>query len=399
MPVLHFTDAEARDLPAPASRTDYFDDVVTGLCLRVTPTGHKSWAVLYRAGKRLRRLTLNGYPTLLVADARKAARDALREVAQGKDPASAKRTAIEALTFGQLAGHYIERYAKPHKRSWHADARQLRVFCQRPWGTIRADALSRANVRELLADVEAERSGVIANRLRSCLGKLFSWAVAEGFVEENPVRGLTRAAEGTSRARVLTDREVRQFLSELASAERRWIETAARSGPPANAISPDVAFWLRVRLLTGQRGGEVADLQWADVDLDRACWEVPAARFKNGRPHVHPLAPQTLVLLKEKRTRRPDDVFVCEGGRGRAARSGVGAAFTIANFVPHDLRRTAATRMAQAGVTPFIIARVLGHADRTVTGIYNRWQYLEEKREALVKWETYLQSLAADGDS
>jgi hypothetical protein len=134
MPVLHFTDAEARDLPAPPTRIDYFDDVVTGLCLRVTPRGHKSWSVKYRIGRRVRRLTFNGFPTLLVADARKAARDALREVAQGKDPASAKRTAIEALTFGQLAERYIERYAKPHKRSWRADARQLRVFCRRPWG-------------------------------------------------------------------------------------------------------------------------------------------------------------------------------------------------------------------------------------------------------------------------
>ena len=129
VPTLHLSDALVRDLPAPSARTDYFDDVVTGLCLRVTPSGVKSWAVLYRFGGRLRRLTLKRYPTFLLADARKGARQALIEVGIGRDPASAKSDARSARTFNDLADLYIERYARARKKSWKDDARQLRVFC------------------------------------------------------------------------------------------------------------------------------------------------------------------------------------------------------------------------------------------------------------------------------
>jgi integrase len=390
MPTLHLTDTNVRDLPTPIARTDFFDDVVTGLCLRVTPTGHKSWAVLYRAGGRLKRLTLDGYPTLTLPLARKAAREALRSVSNGGDPAREKRRARTALTFDALADLYVEQYAKPHKRSWRQDARQLRVFCRPRWGSWRADQVGRSDVRDLLTSVTTNRSGTIANRLRAMLSKLWSWALAEGHLTDHSVRGLNRSKENGSRERVLTDPELLTFWTELAAAEAQWLATPPRTAPPKTALSPDVAFWLRVRLLTAQRGGEVADLRWADVDLERAFWEVPGERYKNGRPHVCPLAPMALKLLNDRRAARPHDEYLCEGGRGRAARSGVGPAFTIPNFDPHDLRRTGSTRMAQAGVTPFLIARVLGHVERSVTGIYNRWSYLEEKRSALTLWEAHV---------
>jgi hypothetical protein len=132
----------------------------------------------YRVGRR-GRLSLGGFPSLLVADARKAARDAQREVALGKDPAREKQARAQALTFNELADLYLERHAKPKKRSWRQDDRQLRVLCRRKWGTSAAMEISRAQVRELLAFVNARRSGVISNRLCSCISKLFSWTVDE----------------------------------------------------------------------------------------------------------------------------------------------------------------------------------------------------------------------------
>lgn len=396
MPTVHLTDAVVRDLAAPSTRTDYFDDIVTGLCLRVTPRGHRSWSVLYRAAGRQRRLTLKPYPTLLLADARKAAREALRGVSIGRNPQQDKAEAKHARTFDDLADLYIERYAKPRKRSWMVDARQLRVFCRPRWGTWPAAGITRAQVRDLLVDVRADRSGVIANRLQACLSKLFSWAVSEGYVEDHPVRGLTKSAEEKARDRVLTDDELARVWQELKAAEQRWVTTPKELARPHNALSPDVAFWLRLRLLTAQRGGEVADLRWADVDLSRAQWEIPASRYKNGRPHVCPLPPWALALLAARRAARPHDTYVCEGGRGLAARSGVGHAFTVENFHAHDLRRTAATRMAQAGVTAFVVARVLGHTDRSVTGIYNRHDYLGDKLHALTLWQQHVATVVGE---
>ena len=93
------------------TRREYFDRVVTGLALRVAPTGTKSWVLLYRQGRRLRRWTLGRYPTLSLADARDRARAGLRTAAAGDDPAQAKRTQRDALTVGELAERYLVEYA------------------------------------------------------------------------------------------------------------------------------------------------------------------------------------------------------------------------------------------------------------------------------------------------
>ena len=396
MPKLHLTDAVVRDLPAPTTRTDYFDDVVTGLSLRVTPAGHKSWAFVYKRAGRTHRVTLDGYPAMELAGARKAARARRIAVASGAHPAADRRAERLALTFGDLAQRYVERYARPHKKSWRQDARQLRVFALPRWKARPAAEITRGDVRDLLADVATTRSGVIANRLRACLSKVFAWAVAEGLLQTHPAAGLPPAAKETSRERVLTDDELGRVWAEIAAAEARWRATPPRTPYPADALSPTVGLWLRLRVLTGQRGGEVAALRWRDVDLERAIWEVPGSRYKSGRPHVVPLSPWVLALLRARRDAHPDDDYVLEGGRGRAARSGVGPAFSVPDFEPHDLRRTMATRLAQLGVSRFIIARVLGHSDASVTGIYDRFEYLADKRDALDRWAVYVARLVGE---
>src|SRR5262245_32641090 len=117
MAVIHLTDSAIRELGVPERRIEYHDDVVTGLILRLTPNGHTPWRYRYRSGRR-GRLNLGGFPSLLIADARRVARDAQREVALGKDPAREKQARAQALTFNELADLYLERYAKPKKRSW-----------------------------------------------------------------------------------------------------------------------------------------------------------------------------------------------------------------------------------------------------------------------------------------
>ncbi len=390
MPRLHFTDATVRDLPAPAVRTDYFDDVVTGLVLRVTPRGRKVWGLVCKVRGTTRRIVLDGYPKLLLADARKAARAALLERAKGDDPTAARQGKRHALTFDALADLYLDRYAKVRKKSWRQDARQLRVFCRGRWRHKLAGEVSRADVRELLAEVTARRSLVIANRLRACLSKVFTWAAAEGYLEASPVAGLPKAGREAPRERVLSDDELRQVWADVAAAEARYLATPPRTKYPDTALSPTLALWVRLRILTGQRGGELAALRWSDVDFTRTLWEVPGARFKSGRGHVVPFSPWVERLLVARRAERPDDDYVLEGGRGVAARAGIGPAFTVRDFQPHDLRRTCATGLARLGVPRFLIARVLGHTDASVTGIYDRFEYLDEKRDALTKWAAHV---------
>ena len=156
-------------------------------------------------------------------------------------------------------------------------------------------------------------------------------------------------------------------------------------------------------------------MRWEDVDLSEGTWTLPAEATKAGRSHVVPLAPLTIEILKGLPRKtiiaahvvRPSPyVFTTAGGVPVAgfskakprldqtiARAGGGTA--LDPWTIHDLRRTAATGMARLGVSRFNIGKILNHADRSVTGIYDRHAYLTEKREALDKWAAYLKSLAA----
>jgi integrase len=232
---------------------------------------------------------------------------------------------------------------------------------------------------------------------------------------DNPGVGEKPARE-TARDRVLSDDEIKTLWARLVAAEQvstrgNLSEVKEESGANLFApavdqqdmtsliLPPEVALWLRLRLLTAQRGESVVKMKWADVDFARRVWVIPAADMKKGRTHVVPLAPLVVKLLKARRDVVSEgSTFVLEGGRGRNKRLGVTKALALDNFQPKDLRRTAATGMARAGVPRFIIARVLGHADRSVTGVYDWFEYLNEKRAALETWARVVSAII-DGKS
>src|SRR5262249_14096307 len=119
MPRLRLTSRTVESAkPICARRVEYWDDTLPGFGLRVSERGAKSWVVVYRHQGHPRRLTIGSYPRLGLADARDLARKALREIAEGKDPAAEKKVANRAETFGMLAFEFLERHAKPNNRRW-----------------------------------------------------------------------------------------------------------------------------------------------------------------------------------------------------------------------------------------------------------------------------------------
>jgi integrase len=359
-------------------QTDYFDAGanVPGFGIRVSPAGKRTWFLMYRANGRQKRHTIGTNPPMSLAKARGAARTALLDVQVTEaDPAAAKRARRSADTFEQLAEKYIDDYAKPHKQTWNEDARQIRTMCLPRWKSQVATEITRADVRELLGAVAKDRGGVTANRLRALLSKLFRWAVSQDYLSANPASELPKLARERSRERVLSDDELRALWARLDDAEE------------TEALPAAVVLWMRLRALTAQRGGSVARMKWADVDFERRVWEIPAADMKAGHSHIVPLSPAVIKLLKARRkVVSEDSTYVLEGGRSRRLRLGVTEVIGLEDFTPHDLRRTAATGMARARVPRFIVARVLGHVDRSVTGVYDRYEYMNEKRTALETW-------------
>ncbi len=361
--------------PGP-SRREYFDRHVRGLALRVSPTGGKSWVLLYRHHRRLRRWTIGRFPTLSLADARELARAGLRDVGRGQDPAQTKRNANEALTFAELADRYIAEHARPRKRTWKNDDCVLRPDVLPHWRHWAAHEIQRRDARELIQAVARRGAPIGANRLRALLHTVFNFAIAHEIVETNPITHVPRPGVERRRNRVLTAEEIRTLWTRL-----------------DDEFSPMAAAF-RLRLLTAQRGGEVHALRWTDLDLEGAWWTIPGESSKNGLPHRVPLTAPVLEILQGLRAiARPDAVHVLEGARGKRQLSEATARLAIPDFRGHDLRRTAASQMASAGVPRLVIGKVLNHAESSVTAVYDRHSYDSEKRVALETWARTLDAI------
>lgn len=378
----------------PGRQVDYFDAALPGLALRVTETGRKSWTVFYRtAARRLRRLTIGRYPIVTLAKARVLAHAALRAAAAGEDPATDKSAVRSGETVADLAKEYIERHAKKHKRSWEEDQRKLEVDVLPTWRSRKVKSLTRRDVRDLIEAIADRGAPIAANRVLALVRKMLNFAVQRDWIDANPAALIARPGAEQSRERVLTDDETRLI----------WA-TCDTEKPAMRALQ-------RLRLVTVQRGGELAKLRWDDVDLETGWIAFPGTITKNKRPHRVPLSALALDVLTS--IPRTSDEWVFPGLTGLRPRRDVtrgaqrvGARVLLQlkkadptvvtfDFKGHDLRRTASTKMAEAGISQADIARVLNHSEGgpRVTQVYNRYQYDKEKRTALDTWAQVLTAI------
>lgn len=156
-----------------------------------------------------------------------------------------------------------------------------------------------------------------------------------------------------------------------------------------------------LRLLTAQRGGEIESMAWKDLDLENGWWTIPGEIAKNGLAHRVPLTSMALQLLNQLQPISGDRrwVFPSPTVQGQHITNVQKAAIRVKqrsgveDFVLHDLRRTAASYMASGGVSRLAIAKVLNHADPSVTAVYDRHSYDPEKRNALERWEEKLMEI------
>ena len=249
MPSIAFTARTISGLRPSATQVDYWDDRLPGFGLRVSPGGRKTWILWYRVRGRGRRLTLGTHLALSLADARGHAREALREVSLGHDPATDRRAAPRADTVDALAAEYLERHAKPNKRTWKEDDRILRSEVLPRWRHQAVADIRRRDVRELVEAIADRGAPVMANRVLALVRKMFNFAVEREWLEANPAGMVRRPSPERRRDRVLTEQEIRTF----------W--KAVEKEPPT------VAAAFQLRLVTAQRGGEVVNMRWEEVDL------------------------------------------------------------------------------------------------------------------------------------
>ena len=375
------TDQAVRSLRPDNRQVDYWDVSSKNFGVRVSAAGRKTFMVRYRAAGRYRRVSLGVYPTVTLADARQHARRVLGEVANSEDPAQIRQNARRAPSFEALATLYLEKHARVRKRSWRQDRRVIQNELLPKWRTQRAREIRRRDVRGLVEAIAERPAPIAANRVRVLISKVFNFGMSRELVEFNPCAQLEAPARERRRDRVLTDAEIRTFWKAL---DREPAELAA-------------AF--RLRLVTAQRAVEVHNMRWSDVDIDSRWWTVPALDAKNGLPHRVPLNGLATGILTELRDRvdvaRLASIYVLANARGPKRRAVVSRRLGLDDFRGHDLRRTAASRMASAGVPRLVIGKVLNHVEHGVTAVYDRHTYDAEKRAALDAWSRDLGEILA----
>jgi integrase len=378
--------ANVSKITLPPGKDDHteWDDDIPGFGLRIRSGGSATWIFQYRQGSKQRKLTLGSASAISAHDARKRASELHAKVRLGQDPAGEKiesRTrAVETL--GSILKPFLSvKKAALKPRSYEQVERHLLVHSKR-LHPLQTTAIDRRAIATLLTELSSNNGAGLANSVRASLSAFFSWAMREGLADSNPVIGSNKAETTKARDRVLTNDELHLMWNAL----------------PDN----DYGDIVRLLALTGQRRDEIGSLRWREIDFDKAVISLPAERTKNSKPHDIPLSDAALAILQARPHRVGRDLVFGTGANGYLGWSSYKLSLdariadkgTIPPWRLHDLRRTAATRMAdELGVQPHIIEAVLNHVSghkAGVAGIYNRATYEKEKRQALNIWGEHL---------
>lgn len=400
MAQVRMTDAWAQRVkPEDGKQLDFFDAGQTGLCLRVSYGGSKTWFALYKINGRLRKTKLGRYPSVSLRQARKMTEAVRVKADAGEDVQAAKTAERAAETFGELADLYMRKHARAHKRSWRTDEQLLRVEVLPNWKDRKAKAITRKDVVALVEAVAERPAPIQANRLLALVRKIFNFGISRDIVTTNPCAQVKRPGKETRRDRVLTETEIKTVLGAL----------------PTARMTDAIRRILRLQLMLACRSGEVANARWEEFDFTTGWWTIHAERAKNAQAHRVPLPPQALELLKTIKADSGESewLFPTTKRGSRLKRGGepitgpveVNAVaqavrknqthFEVDHFTPHDLRRTAASHMTGMGISRLVVGKLLNHSEPGVTAVYDRHSYDAEKRHALELWNRALDRIAA----
>lgn len=339
---------------ASAKPGTHWDALVPGLALRVYESGRKSWIILYRRNRR----KIGSYPATDLKTARIRAQNLLGAAEAGDDPFQRDET---ALTVAEVAEIYVARRVPDLSEDWANEVARTLKRDVLPW--IGRRKLADVKRREFAARLDEikTRGTHAARNFRAVMSGLYTWAVEREYAEANPLVHL-KVDRPQSRDRVLSETEITASWSRL-----------LESGNPASRAA-------LLSLVTARRLRECRTLRWEWRD-DLHWWTIPA-KFTKARQTLRFYMPTIAFRLIGD---LGDHGSVFPGPPSKNALScAVRRAVPGATWQARDFRRTAATLMSRQGVDRFIVKQVLGHADTSVTSVYDRYSYDPEKREAVI---------------
>ena len=393
---------------------DHTDPAVLGLQLRVRAKADgysRSWLFRYKwHSEEWVRIVIGHLPTMSLADARERALALRKALDDGIDPrrarprraarptplpvASAPHKPGDRHTVAFLASEFTERYLRPNRKRPEDAEWLLRRDILREWKDRDARTITPREVVDLLDSIVDRGAPVLANRTARILGQMYRFGIQRRIVDSSPVILLTPpGGKEKARKRVLSDDELRNFLGD----------------PEACTRQEKLTHVIMILLLTGVRTGELAHARWAEFDFKAKTWSVPDEHHKEDDGPIVPLTDAAIEHLTALRAVARSSPWVFPTKRDlskRASPQELGRRLArcmkrfkkagIQKFTLHDIRRTCRTGLSRLGVLPHVAERILSHRQPGVEAVYDRWQYLPEKRDALEKWAAHIESLRGD---
>lgn len=358
----NFTNEKIRKLRPSAVEQIFWDQQVSGLGVRVTPAGKKSFVLKFRVAGRSKKPTLGvcGPGALSVAEARAMAVAWKTSALRGIDPTHARQQERSAPVMSDLCDEYLELHGL-RKRSGFEDKRKIDVVIKPRWGALRVKDINQFDVEALHRSMKDRPYE--ANRVLALLSKMFSLAERWGWRDTNPVQGVEKFTE-EKRERFLSQDELFRLDTALTVYANNRSDLAAQDATDA----------IRLLLLTGCRSGELLSATWDQFDLEKAVWTKPSSHTKTKKVHRVALSEPALALIEGLWRRREIPgryVFPSVKGQHRkslkAAWADIRVRAGIEDVRIHDLRHTSASLMLSAGVPLDIVGRVLGHTQAQTT--------------------------------
>lgn len=371
---MRLTDLRIRQLkPPPLGQKTYFDDALRGFGVRVSQGGSKSFVVMYGRARRLK--TIGRYPALSLAEARRLAKRLQAEILEH---AAGGQSYQEAISFKEARCRFLADSRSRNKPRTHQG--YFRLLHRHFDFDMNLDQITRGDIMAQVDGLQPTPSE--QQHAFTAMRVMMNWCVKRGLLDMSPVPRMSFSSP--ARSRVLSD-------AELATVMRRAIET-------------DLPYGVIVQLLilTGQRRGEIAALRrnWVSDG-----WiTFPEGFTKNRREHRIPISPRAQGVLDQvpeisdlyfPARGAPDRPF---GGWGKCKLRFDSALVDVDHYTLHDLRRTFSSNMARIGTQIHVTERILNHVSGTLSGVaavYNRYSYLDEMREAMVSYDSYIAHLLA----
>jgi len=378
-----FTTISIKNLKPEEKIVDYQE--ASGLILRVSPKGRKTWINYYNiVGHAPKRLMLGTYKNMSLGEARKAYTDAELLIERGTNPAGNK----DIRTVKELAAEFVE-YIKTERTKPEVVEQLLDRDIVPALGRVLLKDVTTVRLTAVLKKI-AKRAPVSANRTLSVTKQMFGYAAQMGYMKDNPLRDTKAKVIGgaeVERDRKLSYDEIKLLWHWLNSNQHRMhFRTVAA---------------IKILLLTGIRSGELRTAEWSEIDFGNSLWTIPKSKTKTGIVHRVHLSPLVIELLQSMKADSPlvmpspvEGQCISDKALSRAVNriqkriTGIDEDWT-----PHDLRRSFANHLDDLGVEPYVTQKCLGHAMPKIFATYSKSEYLPKRKEALEMWSSHIEAL------